>query len=496
MRHQSHTSSNPSEPPRRALMGLLCGLPAPAWDDWSEWIDYGDRGITSAQERGLIDIATDLELLDADVASPEAWAPIHACRCLGQLRSGRAVTPLLEALAARSASDDWLMQDLPSVFATIGSAAVAPLVAFAADRARAMHARMTAVDGLGHIGRRHETERQACVDGLSRILEGFEHEEPELNAMVIDDLVELGAQEAAPLMRAAFEAERVDLMLMGDWEDVQIALGLLTERQTPRPPPLERRDRWNAPDPEPLGGWTDLDAPAAESLERVLSRPGRSWGPTSPRELEGFLFTVSCAPDIVRPSEWIEVVLGEGEPFEDEDEARHALGALVALCGIIQEGVNEPFFEAPDGLFRDDLMANLEEDAEVAQWSRGFVMGHTWLEELWDEEGDLEELVDEELGPLVFGLSFFSSRSLAERYQKELAGEVMSLEKMAGMVRMCWTGTLVDYAALGRTLFRARMDDARIGSAPARAEPRPGRNDPCPCNSGRKYKKCCGRGRA
>ena len=27
---------------------------------------------------------------------------------------------------------------------------------------------------------------------------------------------------------------------------------------------------------------------------------------------------------------------------------------------------------------------------------------------------------------------------------------------------------------------------------PARAEETPGRNDPCPCGSGKKYKKCCG----
>ena len=31
------------------------------------------------------------------------------------------------------------------------------------------------------------------------------------------------------------------------------------------------------------------------------------------------------------------------------------------------------------------------------------------------------------------------------------------------------------------------------GEAPAAAAPPPGRNDPCPCGSGRKYKKCCGR---
>ncbi|MDR3378349.1 MAG: SEC-C metal-binding domain-containing protein, partial [Verrucomicrobiae bacterium] len=27
---------------------------------------------------------------------------------------------------------------------------------------------------------------------------------------------------------------------------------------------------------------------------------------------------------------------------------------------------------------------------------------------------------------------------------------------------------------------------------PVRAVRKPGRNDPCPCGSGKKYKKCCG----
>ncbi len=34
--------------------------------------------------------------------------------------------------------------------------------------------------------------------------------------------------------------------------------------------------------------------------------------------------------------------------------------------------------------------------------------------------------------------------------------------------------------------------ETRRGRAYRRSEPRVGRNDPCPCGSGRKYKKCCG----
>jgi len=33
---------------------------------------------------------------------------------------------------------------------------------------------------------------------------------------------------------------------------------------------------------------------------------------------------------------------------------------------------------------------------------------------------------------------------------------------------------------------------ARLVALPASAAPKPGRNDPCPCGSGKKYKKCCG----
>lgn len=39
-------------------------------------------------------------------------------------------------------------------------------------------------------------------------------------------------------------------------------------------------------------------------------------------------------------------------------------------------------------------------------------------------------------------------------------------------------------------------DGELVGETPVmREEPKTGRNDPCPCGSGRKYKKCCGQGK-
>jgi SEC-C motif-containing protein len=43
----------------------------------------------------------------------------------------------------------------------------------------------------------------------------------------------------------------------------------------------------------------------------------------------------------------------------------------------------------------------------------------------------------------------------------------------------------------GRWFF---IDGQRVGHAPVvRSGPKVGRNDPCPCGSGKKYKKCCGK---
>jgi hypothetical protein len=71
---------------------------------------------------------------------------------------------------------------------------------------------------------------------LSQQLEKYyPQQDANFNGLLIGCLVDLNAAEAAPVMEQAFAANRVDLMLQGDWEEVQIQLGLLAERITPPP---------------------------------------------------------------------------------------------------------------------------------------------------------------------------------------------------------------------------------------------------------------------
>jgi hypothetical protein len=52
-------------------------------------------------------------------------------------------------------------------------------------------------------------------------------------------------------------------------------------------------------------------------------------------------------------------------------------------------------------------------------------------------------------------------------------------------------GKLVRIKKLIRRSIRDSHDDVEISSTIRRSDPRVGRNDPCPCGSGRKYKDCC-----
>ena len=66
-------------------------------------------------------------------------------------------------------------------------------------------------------------------------LELFDENDSEINEYLVASLVELHATEAAPLMERAFAAGSVEEDLMGDWEDVQVELGLLPPNAIKRP---------------------------------------------------------------------------------------------------------------------------------------------------------------------------------------------------------------------------------------------------------------------
>ena len=196
----------------------------------------------------------------------------------------------------------------------------------------------------------------------------------------------------------------------------------------------------------------------------------------------------------MKPSEWIPFIFSGEEPeFRDMAEAEEVMGSLMHLHNDINRFVRAKGSRLPAGcVFLDPPMANLEPEAPVSQWARGFSAGHMWLEDAWDRY--LPEEMEEEMGAALAALSFFASRSMAEKMADEFSGADVTVEGLAEMFRRVFPDAAMEYAGLGRVIYEAvleageGMQDSKPAAAPV------GRNDPCPCGSGKKSKKCCGAG--
>ena len=226
---------------------LTYGKPELAYAE--NWPNYLELGFTPEHIPDLIRMATDKELNEADPESLEVWGPVHAWRTLGQLHAETAVEPLLH-LYEEMSDDDWAVSELPRVYGMIGPAAIPILKAYVADASHDESARINAQTGLEEIGTMHPDARNECIAALSQQLELFEENDPGLNGYLIASLVGLEALEAVPLIERAFAADRVDEFITGDWDSVQVELGL-KEASPERPmllDPFERRGQPISPD--------------------------------------------------------------------------------------------------------------------------------------------------------------------------------------------------------------------------------------------------------
>jgi uncharacterized protein len=233
----------------------------------------------------------------------------------------------------------------------------------------------------------------------------------------------------------------------------------------------------------------------ATLLTRFLSSPHRPKDTFTYPQLAGFLFGLANGPELITPSEWIPLVFNDQEAhYETNDEAERVLQAIMALYNdCIRERTGGTLSLPPGCEMRPWPMDNLSADAPLSQWAQGFGMGYDYLAEVWNEYTPDE--FDEELGALLMTLSFFTSPKLAEAYHQETQGKG-SLEQLAQTVMEIFPEAMRKYAQLGRAIYQARLEAGDLDHETS-SRPKIGRNDPCPCGSGKKFKKCCsGKGSA
>ena len=229
----------------------------------------------------------------------------------------------------------------------------------------------------------------------------------------------------------------------------------------------------------------------AVSLEAFLTAPERPPGTFTCRELQGFLFAVATSPELIQPSEWLPEIFDGGEAgYTDLREAQFILGEIMRIYNEVNAGVLEGDDVLPaDCEIRTPGLENLDADAPISQWSRGFVAGYQWLEETWDAYVPDEH--SEDFGSLLLVLSFFSSPTFARSVRNEMERPKKSLPELANTMRGILPEAAAAFARLGR-MMRAVVPQVEAEAHTPRRSVKVARNALCPCGSGKKHKKCCG----
>ena len=237
-RGQSERGAAYTDPVRRLLfIGESGGWTPATWPDYPA--EYGLRREHAAE---LIGLACDATFDGED--GGEIWAPVHAWRALGLLKVEEATAPLLALLSRSAEDDDVISEELPTVFGMIGAPAIPHLAGYLSGQSISQWAAIAALGGLKEIATRCPEQRGECIGIVVRMLTRHADADPLVNGFAIWNLIDLDAVEAIYAIREVFRRGVVDLSVVGDEEDVEIALGLRNKRATPMPSyhtaPLDR----------------------------------------------------------------------------------------------------------------------------------------------------------------------------------------------------------------------------------------------------------------
>lgn len=194
-------------------------------------------------------------------------------------------------------------------------------------------------------------------------------------------------------------------------------------------------------------------------------------------DLDGFLTGIVVSPDLIMPSEWLPRIWGDGNPdFESEAEANAVIGAIMGRYNAIaqqvshgREALDPVFWESADG------------DVIAGDWAEGFLDAVRLRPQRW-----MELFEDEEARVLVAPIVALTCDEAGAPFVDADDEEVARLNREAA--------SLIPAAVAAIDQFwkeRRASGDPADREAPGHAR-KVGRNAPCPCGSGRKFKRCCG----
>jgi len=201
--------------------------------------------------------------------------------------------------------------------------------------------------------------------------------------------------------------------------------------------------------------------------------------------LDGFLTAIVSGPVMLNSSVWLPKVWGpsakDAPNFKNVAQAERITGLIMRhLNGIIWSLYHDP--ETHEPVF-DLIMypGDRHEYIDAEMWAHGYITGIDLQGLNWEPFFD-EPTSDEVLRPIyLLGADDVMPEDealTANHIQREALSK--QIPSSAAWIYRFWQP------------YRRAVAERTIATSYQREHPKIGRNDPCPCGSGKKFKKCCG----
>ena len=216
-----------------------------------------------------------------------------------------------------------------------------------------------------------------------------------------------------------------------------------------------------------------------DELDRFLISDGTPEECMDIAMLDGFFTGLAIGPTAILPSQWLPAVWGE---TEDDPMAFESAEQTQRIVNLVMRMYNDRIQDLQEGI--DDyvpLIYQSEHEGRtvpiIDEWCMGFIRAIELDPEGWQP---LVEADPEEEGGLLAPMLLYGTEEGWDQL-KENKALVDKHQDFADAIGPCVIGIRDYWLPHRKSASTFHRETAKVG-----------RNDLCPCGSGKKYKKCCG----